>query len=466
MTACNLRYSRPALIAATFAALVCSTGIATAQPKIDLSITGSVQHPLQGAITPSGDGTIAVGELVKVVCTYRFTIPVESEHLIHGGLDDWFIRPPPWRGAAIVNGETIMNLIVSESMLAVTKEWSPEQWNTDTASFEGEYLVTEPGSHQVRCLADINKNLPDTNWSNNSNLVTFSGFETPLASTAPELEANVEVQPPHIPMGALQAGVEDPSSVVMQPVMAKLVTLSAQIDPAQPTEDQFFQLVATVRNEGSLASQQTLFRVDCQELPGQPHCPLMSNLLYAKLPSIEPNTTRGVVVKLYKEFVEDWKPGKYRLLAGTLDQMAAGSGAHELELTVRSATPPTTAEAIGQRAVPLPGEAAGLNPQPEPPSAAARPGLEARPGPLRAPTTKSFPAPAWNGKRVDLCLIWGGQCGEPAATEFCKRSGYAKATTWTPANDIGAQSPTVVLSSGQVCSDASCDGFASITCSK
>jgi hypothetical protein len=81
-------------------------------------------------------------------------------------------------------------------------------------------------------------------------------------------------------------------------------------------------------------------------------------------------------------------------------------------------------------------------------------------------TVPAFTAPIWDGKRVDLCLVWGGQCGEPAATEFCKRSGYAKASGWKPANDIGAQTPTVVLSSGQVCSDSSCDGFASITCSK
>lgn len=80
--------------------------------------------------------------------------------------------------------------------------------------------------------------------------------------------------------------------------------------------------------------------------------------------------------------------------------------------------------------------------------------------------SREYDAPTWKGKRVDWCLIWGGQCGEPAATEFCKRSGYAKASGWKPADDIGAQTPTVVLSSGQVCSDASCDGFASITCTK
>ncbi|HYO45703.1 MAG TPA: LCCL domain-containing protein [Gemmatimonadota bacterium] len=76
-----------------------------------------------------------------------------------------------------------------------------------------------------------------------------------------------------------------------------------------------------------------------------------------------------------------------------------------------------------------------------------------------------FSAPTWSGLRVDLCLVWGGQCGEPAATEFCRRSGYVKATDWQPAYDIGAQTPTVVLGTGETCTEGFCDGFASITCS-
>ncbi|HET6638716.1 MAG TPA: LCCL domain-containing protein, partial [Gemmatimonadota bacterium] len=77
-----------------------------------------------------------------------------------------------------------------------------------------------------------------------------------------------------------------------------------------------------------------------------------------------------------------------------------------------------------------------------------------------------FSAPMWNGLRVDICLVWGGQCGEPAATEFCRQSGYTKATAWEPAYDIGAQTPTFVLGTGQTCSEAGCDGFTSITCTR
>jgi len=82
------------------------------------------------------------------------------------------------------------------------------------------------------------------------------------------------------------------------------------------------------------------------------------------------------------------------------------------------------------------------------------------------PQNETFADPTWNGQRIDWCLTWGSGCGEPAAVEFCKRSGYAKASEWQVAEDIGATTSTLVLGSAQVCSDASCDGFASITCGK
>lgn len=128
----------------------------------------------------------------------------------------------------------------------------------------------------------------------------------------------------------------------------------------------------------------------------------------------------------------------------------------------------------GGNILPAPPLAPSDRQTPEAPRRINRPpsgGRYLQPAPSLAPTrtltpTQVFSAPMWSGKRVDLCLVWGGQCGEPAATEFCKRSGYTKASAWQPANDIGAQTPTLVLSSGQVCSDSSCDSFASITCTQ
>lgn len=84
-----------------------------------------------------------------------------------------------------------------------------------------------------------------------------------------------------------------------------------------------------------------------------------------------------------------------------------------------------------------------------------------RPG---AATSKEFSTPKWKDTRVDWCLHWGAACGEPAASEYCKRSGYAKATAWSQAEDVGDTGPTLVLGDDKLCTAPSCDSFAAITC--
>jgi hypothetical protein len=66
--------------------------------------------------------------------------------------------------------------------------------------------------------------------------------------------------------------------------------------------------------------------------------------------------------------------------------------------------------------------------------------------------------------RVDICLEWGMQCNGEAANVWCTSSGYDRAIEWTIDNDIGATHPTLVMASGQVCAEAHCDGYFSITC--
>jgi hypothetical protein len=96
-----------------------------------------------------------------------------------------------------------------------------------------------------------------------------------------------------------------------------------------------------------------------------------------------------------------------------------------------------------------------------------RDGAAATPAPTGgALPTQDFTAPMWGGVRLDWCLVWGGQCGEPAATEFCRQSGYTKATAWEPAVDVGTQTPTFVIGTGQTCNEPGCDGFTSISCAR
>ena len=78
--------------------------------------------------------------------------------------------------------------------------------------------------------------------------------------------------------------------------------------------------------------------------------------------------------------------------------------------------------------------------------------------------SQQFFSPTIGGNRVDWCLQWGAQCGEPAASAFCQQMGYDRASGWSIAQNIGAQGPTVVLGSGALCAQAGCDGFSSVTC--
>jgi hypothetical protein len=80
------------------------------------------------------------------------------------------------------------------------------------------------------------------------------------------------------------------------------------------------------------------------------------------------------------------------------------------------------------------------------------------------PATQSFANPAQGQYRVDYCLKWGTQCGQPAVDAWCRSKGFKRASTWAPAWDIGAATPTLVIGDKKVCAEAYCDGFASVTC--
>ena len=84
---------------------------------------------------------------------------------------------------------------------------------------------------------------------------------------------------------------------------------------------------------------------------------------------------------------------------------------------------------------------------------------------LPSPGSQAFESPMQNGFRVDYCLHWGVDCGQPAADAWCATQGFARAQTWTLANDIGAATPTWVAGDSKACNVPDCDGFAMITCS-
>lgn len=65
------------------------------------------------------------------------------------------------------------------------------------------------------------------------------------------------------------------------------------------------------------------------------------------------------------------------------------------------------------------------------------------------------------GQRLDGCLHWGRECGEPAASAWCRTQGFSRATQWTIEQSVP---PTLILGDGTVCNEPFCGGFASITC--
>jgi len=67
------------------------------------------------------------------------------------------------------------------------------------------------------------------------------------------------------------------------------------------------------------------------------------------------------------------------------------------------------------------------------------------------------------GLRLDWCKVWGGDCGAPAAHQFCEST---KGFGWVAEGfgidpDIGV---TQVIGTGEVCNASYCDGFSFIQC--
>jgi hypothetical protein len=82
------------------------------------------------------------------------------------------------------------------------------------------------------------------------------------------------------------------------------------------------------------------------------------------------------------------------------------------------------------------------------------------------PQKMTFNKPKIQGNRLDWCYNWATGCGSMAANTFCASKGYAAATGFAMAADIGANQPTRLIGTGAVCDQQFCDGFKFITCAK
>ena len=89
--------------------------------------------------------------------------------------------------------------------------------------------------------------------------------------------------------------------------------------------------------------------------------------------------------------------------------------------------------------------------------------------PAEAPLSEGerrFSLPAFRQYRLNYCLRWGRDCGEPAAQAWCKAVGYAGASSWQREPHTGALFPTIVMADERICDRYLCDGFKEIVCAK
>jgi hypothetical protein len=80
--------------------------------------------------------------------------------------------------------------------------------------------------------------------------------------------------------------------------------------------------------------------------------------------------------------------------------------------------------------------------------------------------TQAFANPKVSGQRLDLCLEWGTGCGKPSADAWCVGKGFTTSSSHVVAHNIGAVTPTRLMSTGAVCDQPFCDGFSQVTCFK
>jgi hypothetical protein len=70
--------------------------------------------------------------------------------------------------------------------------------------------------------------------------------------------------------------------------------------------------------------------------------------------------------------------------------------------------------------------------------------------------------PSVNYVRVDQCLHWGTECGQPAADYYCQTNGFSTARSF----QTEQVSPTWVQGNNMKCDAPSCVGFREIVCNR
>jgi len=75
-----------------------------------------------------------------------------------------------------------------------------------------------------------------------------------------------------------------------------------------------------------------------------------------------------------------------------------------------------------------------------------------------------FPDPIWNGMKLDWCLEFESECGQPAAQEFCSKSGFANLQGYAKLPRISSSS--MCIGDNAICQASvhTCDSFSYVSC--
>lgn len=97
------------------------------------------------------------------------------------------------------------------------------------------------------------------------------------------------------------------------------------------------------------------------------------------------------------------------------------------------------------------------------PTITSTPTLTPTPTASVTPTQTVFVNPTINSTRVDFCLNWGANCGQPAADEFCIRKNFNLGAVSGGFSGVNIK-PTLVLGNNLMCNADFCFGFSQIEC--
>lgn len=80
------------------------------------------------------------------------------------------------------------------------------------------------------------------------------------------------------------------------------------------------------------------------------------------------------------------------------------------------------------------------------------------------PAEVTYPAPLYEGKRLDVCYLFAQECEQKPAYEWCKHKGHSSFKSFEVENVGERGIETIVMGSGDICKEQFCHAFKFITC--